>query len=172
MSLSKKLKLWHAWWPWRTLLLVSHTVALRVVFRLTPKCSPGENSKESPETTQWLWQRSNQLVLALTYRAQILEQVNEKWPWSWTLTKIFTVTETLTAPQLLQERPFHTWVSEEELNQQVWEFTIAPRKFWQMPIKHQSSESAQDWRERHSSCKVSVMSDTGWQSSSSKKVQF
>lgn len=170
MSQSNKLKLWPAWWLWKTPSLVYHTVEPRVVFKLTPKCFPRENYKESQEATQWLWPKSNQSVHALMFRAQILELERDKWLWLWTLTKTFTVTETSTVLQSQQAKQFHTWVLEEELNQLVWEFTTAQERSWLTLSKHQSLVSAQDLRERLSSSKVSVTLVTGWLSSSSRKV--
>lgn len=82
------------------------------------------------------------------------------------------VIEISTVQQSQPEKAFHTWVSEEELNLQVWEFTIVLNKFYQMLIKHQNLELVQVLKENHSFYKVSVMSDIGLPNSSSNKVHF
>lgn len=147
-------------------------VVPREVFKWTQKCFQRENSKELLETIQWHLPKSNLSVLVLTYRVQTLVLVKDKWPLSWILTKISTVIEISTALQSLLERLFPIWVSEGELNQLVWEFITAPRKFLPTPIKLQSSESAPDWKEKLLFSKVSVMSDTGWRSSLFRRVLF
>lgn len=169
-SQSKRLKHCPVWWLLKTPSSVSPTAVLKEVSKSIQRCFPRDNYRKSPETTHWLWLRSNPSAPASTSRAQIWEQEREKWPWSWTLIRTSMVTETSTAPPSPPARPSPTWVFAVEPNPLVSVSTTALRRSFPTAFKLKSLVSPQDWRARSSYCRVSVTLVTGWQNSSSNRA--